>query len=215
MIVNLLDLVKYFDKESLLDALDELYKANVKGKVYKLVYELNKDNRITVRTPVGDSDKRNVKESITQGSIDGAILSSNNLSKGVDDYFFSSECEVSYVEVPLLPQIFQDDLSRLSLDPLTTQLGLDRFESLANSKLLSFNLLKTCVVVMGKKKERRELEEKLLENPPKLYNKPINIRSQGTYLGDELGMTVSESVTLTINKRIGLVKKLYLKLNLS
>ena len=207
VIVNLLDLVKFFDKEDLLDVLDELYKANVRGKVYKLVYELNKDNRITVRTAFGDSDKREIKESLSQGSIDGAILSSNNLSKGVDDYFSSSECEVSYIDVPLLPQIYQDDLSRLSLDLLSTQLGLNRFENLANSKLLSFNVLKSCVVVMGKKKERKALEEKIEDNPLKLYDKPINLKSQGTYLGDEIGSIVSDSVTLTINKRIGIVKK--------
>ena len=134
-------------------------------------------------------------------------MSSNNLSKGVDDYFSSSDCEVSYVGVPLLPQIFQDDLVRLSLDLLSTQHGLNRLENLANSKLLSYNLLKSCVVVMGKKKERTALEIFLIENPPKLYDIPINIKSQGTYLGDELGLTVSDSVTLTINKRIGIVKK--------
>ena len=43
VIANLIDLVKYFDKECLIDALNELYKANVKGKVYKLVYEMNKE----------------------------------------------------------------------------------------------------------------------------------------------------------------------------
>ena len=101
--INLLDLVKYFDKEYLIDAMNELHKAKVKGKVYKLVYELNKDTRITVRTAVGDSDKREVEDTISQGSIDGGILSSNNLSKGVDDFFASSEDEVSYLQIPLLP----------------------------------------------------------------------------------------------------------------
>ena len=60
---------------------------------------------------------------------------------------------------------------------------------------------------MGKKKERKKLEEELEENPPLLCGREINVKSQGTYLGDELGLTVSESVTLTINKRVGLVRK--------
>ena len=56
-----------------------------------------------MRTVVGDSDKREVEDTISQGSIDGGILSSNNLSKGVDDFFASSEDEVSYLQIPLLP----------------------------------------------------------------------------------------------------------------
>ena len=56
--IQLFDLVKFFDSESLVDGIGELYRSNVKGKPYKLLYELNKDTRITVRTPVGDSEKR-------------------------------------------------------------------------------------------------------------------------------------------------------------
>ena len=156
--ITLLDLVKYFDKENLLDVLNELYKAKVKGKVYKLVHEMNKDTKITVRTSVGESNKREVNNSVSQGSIDGGILSSNNLSKGIDDFFTSSECEVSFVEVPLLPQSYQDDVCRMSLDLLSTQLGLDRFQALADSKILSFNLLKSCVVIMGKEKKEKNLK---------------------------------------------------------
>ena len=60
---------------------------------------------------------------------------------------------------------------------------------------------------MGKKKKREELEEELKENPPLLCGEKLKVSSQGTYLGDELGLTVSESASLTINKRVGLVKK--------
>ena len=41
--LTLLDLSKLFDKEDLLDVQDELYKSNVKGKLYKLIYGLNKN----------------------------------------------------------------------------------------------------------------------------------------------------------------------------
>ena len=46
------DFSKMFDSESLIDVLDEVYKSKVKGKLYKLIYELNKDTRIKVRTAV-------------------------------------------------------------------------------------------------------------------------------------------------------------------
>ena len=57
--VELLDLVKYFDSQSLVDNMNKLHKGKVRGKLYRLVYELNKDTRIKVRTAVGESDTRN------------------------------------------------------------------------------------------------------------------------------------------------------------
>ena len=67
--------------------MDELYKAKVKGKLYKLIYEMNKDTRITVRTAVGESEKRETNEGLAQGSTEAGIASSVGLSKGVDDFF--------------------------------------------------------------------------------------------------------------------------------
>ena len=94
--MKLLDLVKFFDSEHLVDAMNELYKSDVKGKLYRLEYEMNKKTRIRVKTTVGVSESREVKEIIQQGSIDGAIVSSSNLSSGVDDFFKSSEMEINY-----------------------------------------------------------------------------------------------------------------------
>ena len=49
--LQILDYSKYFDSESLRDCLDELYKSEIRGRLYKLVFELNKDTRIKVTRP--------------------------------------------------------------------------------------------------------------------------------------------------------------------
>ena len=67
--ITQLDLVKYFDSESLIDTLNELYKGKVKGKLYKLMYEMNRNNRIKVRTPVGDSDTRETNENVYRAQL--------------------------------------------------------------------------------------------------------------------------------------------------
>ena len=139
--IELLDLVKFFDRESLVDAMDELHKSEVTGKVYKLIFEMNKNTRITVRTPVGESTKRETAGNVSQGSVDAAIVSSNNLSLGVEDFFRTSEFETQYGSLRVLPQIYQDDLFCFLENPLYAQLGNDRFESLAEAKLLEYNLL--------------------------------------------------------------------------
>ena len=65
--LQLLDLSKLFDRECLIDCLDELYKTKIKGKLYQLLYELNKDIRVRVRTVVGDSETEETGENLAQG----------------------------------------------------------------------------------------------------------------------------------------------------
>ena len=101
----------------------------------------------------------------------------------------------------------QDDLARLCQDPLSAQLGIDCFVNLAKSKQLTYNLNKSYIIILGNKKARKKLKKSFEENPPKLYGKPMQIVDHQTYLGEELGFSASESITLTINKRIGLAKR--------
>ena len=95
---------------------------------------------------------------------------------------------------------------RLCTDPSSAQFGNDRLENLAKTKLLSYNTKKTFIMFMGRKKARKQLEEEFLNQPPTLYGKEVNVVDSETYLGDKLGISVSESVSLTIRKRTGLVK---------
>ena len=62
IILQLWDISNFFDRESLADGHNELYKNEVRGKLYKLLYEMNKDTRIKVRTPVGDTEERDTGE---------------------------------------------------------------------------------------------------------------------------------------------------------
>ena len=149
-----MELNKYFDKESLIDLQNELYKVKIRGRLYKLIYELNKDRRISVRNAVGESEKRSTNEGLSQGSIDAGITSSVNLGKGIDDFFETSDEEMFYGSVKILTQSFQDDCLRVCSSPISAQEGLIRLENLANSKLLSFNPLKSCFIFMGKRKLR-------------------------------------------------------------
>ena len=204
---QLLDLVKYFDSENLLDNLNELYKSNIRGKSYRLIHELNKETKLKVRNAIGESDERKTKEGMAQGSIDAGIVSSNNLSKGVEDFFASSQWELFFGPLRLLPQSFQDDLMRYCKDPLSAQYGLDRFEHLAESKVLQYNETKSFIIILGAKGARRRLKKEFQDNPPTLYGRPMQIVDNQSYLGDQIGFSNAESITLTLNKRLGIARK--------
>ena len=120
----------------------ELYKNNVKGKLYRLIYALNKDTEISVKTPVGVTDFTDVGEGLGQGTNEGAIVSSINLNGGVTESFEDSEDEVRYAELKINPCLFQDDVARMAETLHSVREGNRRMESMAESKLLDYNIEK-------------------------------------------------------------------------
>ena len=166
---------------------------------------MNKDTRIKVRTPVGDTEERDTGEGWGQGTIEGALCSAVNLDSGVRDFFQNSEHEVSYGDVMLGPALFQDDVARLCDDPVSAQIGNVKMEAMAETKLLDFNMDKSCLIAIGRKKARTALEKKLIENPPQLYGRDMKQVKAEKYLGDQISSTLAESVAATVTKRSGRV----------
>ena len=76
------------------------------------------------------------------------------------DFFQKDEHEVSFGDVMLGPALFQVDVARLFDDPVAAQIGNDKMEAMAEIKLLDFNMDKLCLIAMGRKKARTDLEEK-------------------------------------------------------
>ena len=79
-----------------------------------------------------------------QGTLEGALNTSVYLDNGVEDFFNESEFELGYAGLQLRPLFFQDDVSRLALDPESLQGGIDMMEALGETKLLAINLTKSC-----------------------------------------------------------------------
>ena len=87
IILSAYDISKFFDSESLVDVMNELFKNEIRGKLYRLLYLMNKSIKIKVQTPVGISDEVDTGETLAQGSIEAAIASAVSLDNGVR-YFF-------------------------------------------------------------------------------------------------------------------------------
>ena len=113
LIAQLFDISKFFDREMLKDGLNALYNCGIKGKLYRLIFELNRKTTLRVKTGVGISNSTDLGENITQGSIGGALVSTVNLDYTVDLQFKKSKHELSYAGTKLQPLIFQDDLFRM------------------------------------------------------------------------------------------------------
>ena len=124
----------------------------------------------------------------------------------MNDYFHNSEYEVSYGSVPLQPILFQDDVARMSLDLESAQMGNDKMEAMAESKLLDYNLDKSCFIIIGKIKARLEMQKQLQNCPLMLCGSNMKEEKHAKYLGDWLSCHgLADSVNVTVKKRKGLV----------
>ena len=79
-------------------------------------------------------------------------------------------------------------------------------ETMVDTKLLNFNMEKSCYIVFGSNKSRNTTKEKADANPIKLCGADMVQEEQAKYLGDQLWcLGLAESVAATVSKRRGLV----------
>ena len=203
--LSLFDISKFFDRENLRDCLNAVYKSGINGKLYRLLYEMNRNSRISVQTPVGLSEKCDTGETVGQGTLEGAVISAVSLDKGIEEFFEGSEYEVVYAGLRLQPLLFQDDVSRLAYTPNDLQAGNDMLECMAESKLLDFNLTKSGYMQIGKKRSDSSYQEQLNSHPITLCGKPMPYVKEAKLLGDWLSdQGLSHSIAVTVRKRKGL-----------
>jgi hypothetical protein len=85
-------------------------------------------------------------------------------------------------------------------------MGNDRMENMAETKLLDYNLEKSCFIVIGDEKSRQKINDKLVIRPLTLCGANMVQEEQSKYLGDQLsGLGLAESADATVKKRRGLV----------
>ena len=202
LILTCYDLKKYFDSEVLVDAMQNLYECDIKGKVYRIIYELNKDNNIEIKTAVGMTDRFKTGENVTQGSVSGGLISSVNLDIPMKRFFDSSDVEVYYGLVRLQPLIYQDDVTRLAVDVSSAQAGNDRVEICTETKLLDLHEKKSCFLLFNNKDNK--LRNDLTRTPLLLYGKPMIEKICERYLGDIFhSQGLARSAQATVEARLG------------
>ena len=104
--------------------------------------------------------------------------------------------------------LFQDDVAFLSLNAASPQRGNDHMENFAETKLLNFNISKSCYIIFGGNQKRLEIKKYIELCPLKLWGGKVVYESLIKYLGDILSnQGLTESAESTINARKGLASK--------
>ena len=111
LFILFLDLVKAFDKMVLKNIMNDLWKSNVRGKIWRVIYTINKQATIRIKTNFGKTDPVQIGETLKQGSVLASTLAAMHTDK-VDGYFKNSGLGVYYGNKQIGNLIFQDDIAR-------------------------------------------------------------------------------------------------------
>ena len=201
ILLTSIDLKTFFDTENAFDILNEVYSSDVKGKLYRLMYRMNENVRIKVKTPVGVTEAKDCGPACPQGSVEGPVNSSVSIGNGVANAFATSTNEIEYETVKLSPQSFMDDILKVSENVVSAQNGNRIMEELTGRKSLQINLEKSSYLIMGSKKMRKRMEKELEKSPPILCNERMKKEKVIKYLGDSVSYNLEDSVHQTIVKR--------------
>ena len=151
MDIQIFDYKQCFDSLWLQECLNEFYSAGVQDDTLALLYNINADVNIAIRTPVGKTTRENIHNVITQGDVFGPLL----CSKQVDT--FGKECleDTKYnymykneVEIPPLGMV--DDLLCISECGFKTTMLNTYMNVKTSSKKLQFGETKCKKLHIGK-----------------------------------------------------------------
>ena len=201
LIVNTYDMKKFFDKEDLTDALYTLNKvAKVDDQSYRIWYKMNQDTRISVKTSVGLSRSANVKDSLGQGSMGAALVSTINIGNAVQETFKEPSTEIGDLKLNSL--VFQDDICKLSNRLLDSREGSEKIDDMLKRKLLSVNYDKSKYLVLGNSKFKNKIEQETSLNPMTMGGEILERTQKEKYLGDYIHEDGCEaSIAETIKRR--------------
>ena len=170
------------------------------------MFEMNKNTRIRIRTPVGVTQPKDTGPVVTQGGVEGPVMSSVSVDNGLNVTFVRSEVEVNYKTLTLAPQSFMDDIMRMADSLASAQFGNILMEELIEQKCLQFNLDKSSFILMGTKKQRNNFQKELKKSPLLLCGKQMKEVKVLKFLGDHISHNLEDSVHQTVLRRVGIAK---------
>ena len=137
--VHIYDYRQCFDSLWLEECLNDLYDSGLKNDKLALLFNINRNVEVVVKTPAGKTDRGNIQNVITQGDVFGPLLCSNQVDT------FGKECieehKYTYIykgEVEIPPLSMVDDLLCISECGYKTTMLNTYIKVKTNSKKLQF-----------------------------------------------------------------------------
>ena len=137
-----------FDSLWLEECLLALIKLGVDSHTVKLLYELNKEACIKVKTPFGDTKPFSMHNFVKQGTVWGSKLCCATTAEICDEDDIGG---ASVGEITIRSMLYVDDSNRFNMNTLDTVSSHDKFINLSAGKRSPLNAEKCVILPINKK----------------------------------------------------------------
>ena len=146
--------------------IDNLHTMLTKGK-FRMWFKLNNKTRISILTPLGETEGATIINGIGQGSFAAALASSLNIGCAVDE-ITKGVVTAKIGEMELNSLIFQDNIAKMNFTLEDARKGAKDVGRMLESKQLRVNTTKSKFVILATPESRTELLKEAEANPIKM-----------------------------------------------
>ena len=200
VIFELLDLVKAFDKMQLKLVMNDMWHAGIKGRIWRNMYNINKEAKIYIKTPLGITEGHEIGETVKQGSVLASKMASMH-TDGVNRMFENTGMGINYGNIIINNLVFQDDVIKLENSEHKLNQANQIYRWFAQVNGMKFHEIKS--QWMSNSKTNLEV---------KLDHKPLKRVKKAKYLGDML--TPDGKIDETIAQRKSAITGMMVELSL-
>ena len=146
--IQILDYTQCFDSLSLEECLNDLYDANLTNDNLSLIHLMNKENKVTIKTPFGNTKREKVERIICQGEVFSSLICSVHVGSIGKQcikenkllYTYRKELPMNSVKIPPLGMV--DDIAAVSMCGSESVEMNAFFNTKTNLKKLQFGVSK-------------------------------------------------------------------------
>ena len=167
LFLQFMDLTKAFDKMVLKNIMRNLWNANIKGKIWRIILKLNEYAQVTIKTPFGMTQEFVCNQILKQGSVLASPLAAMHVDS-VQEYFAHEDLGTFYCDTKIQNLIFQDDIVRFEDDEEKLNKANIIFNIFQNINKMEFHPIKTKIMKINSPEPEIKLGEHHLEYTNKM-----------------------------------------------
>ena len=156
--LHIFDYKQCFNSLWLQECMNDIYQGGIQNDKLALLYDVNTQVNVAVKTPVGKTNRGIITDAIIQGDVFGPML----CAKQVDE--IGKECVEDKGEVDIPPLSMLDDFLCISECGHETAMAHSYIQFKTSSKKLQFGAQKSKKIHIGKTKEEHKCQPLFVEN---------------------------------------------------
>ena len=201
-----IDIISFFDKESIYDCLETLETLNVNKKAVRMWYLMNMNTKISVKTAFGMTEEADAGDCLGQGTAGAGLVSAANLDLGLQRYFNNSPDVMHYGSVKVQPLSYQDDVGTPCTDIDMARSQAEKMSKMLQYKSLEAHHEKSVILILGSEKYRNQMKNNVKYSPIPFNKFTLETKSQDKYLGQIFDSDLGTSALATVKDRQGKLK---------